>query len=174
MRSFEPCLLLTLSLSVDIMQAIILAVAVLCLLCTSLASAQSEPQLLLQGRFGGSVDENADLGTLPLMFSWPSSSVYLTFHNSSKISATISALTPTHASAGYYTRFAFYLDQQQISVESTNPDNTVIYWNATGLTLDEHNLTITKVSEASYGEASLTSLTLASGGRWAISSSNLV
>lgn len=155
------------------MQAVLAVAAVLSLPCMQIASAQSEPQLLLQGRFGGSVDNHADLGTLPLVFSWPSSSVFVTFNGSSEIRATIFASTPTTASAGYYTRFVFYLDQKQISVESTTADSPAINWNATGLSTDQHNLTITKISEASYGEANLTSLTLASGGRWVHSTSSL-
>ena len=138
--------------------------AAVCLLFAVSVSAQSSPQLLLQGRFGGDVDEDTGLGSLPVVFSWPASSVYATF-NSTSINATLSALPPTNTSS-QYARFAFYLDQTEAAVETITPNDTTIRWGMTGLRSGLHNLTITKLSEASYGEATLESLTVGRGGRY--------
>ena len=132
--------------------------AATCLLFAVCASAQSSPQLLLQGRFGGDVDKDTGLGSLPMVFSWPASSVYVTF-NSTSINAIISALK-----GGSYGRYAFYLDQTR-SVETITPDDTRIRWGRSGLRSGPHNLTITMLSEATYGQASLESLTVGRGGR---------
>ncbi len=136
--------------------------AVLCVLCATCASVQTAPQVLLQGRFGGDVNEQNGLGSPPLIFSWPASSIYATFESTS-INATLTALPPTVASS-QYTRFAFYVDQQEIAVETTDPNNTSINWGMSGLTAGVHNLTITKLSEASYGQATLESLTVGTNG----------
>ena len=135
--------------------------AVTCLLLALGVASQSSPQLLLQGRFGGDVDEDTGLGSLPVLFSWPASSVYVTF-NSTSINATLAALPPLNATFG---RYAFYLDQTQTSVETITPNNTSILWGRSGLRSGTHNLTIAKLSEASFGLASLESLTVGTGGR---------
>lgn len=132
-----------------------------CLLLALGVVSQSSPQLLLQGRFGGDVDEDTGLGSLPVLFSWPASSVFLTF-NSTSINATLAALPPLNATFG---RYAFYLDQTQASVETITPNDTSIRWGRSGLSTGPHNLTITKLSEASFGQASLESLTVGTGGR---------
>lgn len=139
--------------------AFALGTVLLCILC---AHAQTSPQLLLQGRFGGDVNEQTGLGSLPLIFSWPASSVYASFESDS-INATLTALPPSVASS-QYTRFSFYVDQQEVAVETTNPNSTSISWGMSGLGSGMHNLTVTKLSEASYGEATLETLTLGSGG----------
>ena len=138
-------------------------VAAASVLFATTISAQSSPELLLQGRFGGDVDENTGLGSLPVIFSWPASSVYVTF-NSTTINATLSALPPTNTSS-QYGRYAFYLDQSEDSVESMTPNATIIRWGKAGLRSGLHNLTIVKLSEASYGQATLSSLTVGRGGR---------
>ena len=137
----------------------------LCVLFSTYCSAQSQsgPQVLLQGRFDGDIDQQTGLGSPPLTFSWPASSIYASFMGSA-VNATLTTLTPSVASS-VYTRFAFYLDQQQVAVETTNPNNTSINWGATGLGNGTHNLTITKLSEASYGQATLESLTVGPAGR---------
>lgn len=132
-----------------------------CLLLALSVASQSSPQLLLQGRFGGDVDEGTGLGSLPVLFSWPASSVYVTF-DSTSINATLAALPPLNATYG---RYAFYLDQTLTSVETITPNNTSIRWGRDGLRSASHNLTITKLSEASFGEASLEDLTVGTGGR---------
>ena len=133
---------------------------VLALLCACV-SAQD---ILLQGRFGGNTSEQSGLGSPPLTFSWPASSVYASFEGSS-VNATISALEPEGSISSQYTRFVFFLDQQQVALEVTTPDNTTINWVAGNLSNGTHNLTITKISEASYGQASLDALTVGIGGR---------
>ena len=138
--------------------------AATCLLLAVGVSAQSSPQLLLQGRFGGDIDEDTGLGSVPVTFSWPASSVYVTF-NSTSINATLSALPPTNTSS-QYARFAFYLDQTEAAVETMTPNDTTIRWGMTGLRSGLHNLTITKLSEAAYGSATLESLTVGRGGRY--------
>lgn len=135
-----------------------------CLLFVLGVASQSSPQLLLQGRFGGDVDEETGLGALPVVFSWPASSVYVTFDGTS-INATLSTLPPLNATAGTYGRYAFYLDQNQTSVETVSSNNTSINWGRSGLSSGPHNLTITKLSEATYNQASLDSLTVGNGGR---------
>ena len=132
-----------------------------CLLLALGVASQSSPQLLLQGRFGGDVDEDTGLGSLPVLFSWPASSVYITF-DSTSINATLAALPPLNETYG---RYAFYLDQTQASVETITPNNTNILWGRDGLSPGSHNLTISKLSEATFGEATLESLTVGTGGR---------
>lgn len=134
-----------------------------CLLFVAGVASQS-PRLLLQGRFGGDVNEETGLGALPVLFSWPASSVYVTF-NSTSINATLSTLPPLNATAGTYGRYAFYLDQNQTSVETITSNNTSIRWGRSGLSSGSHNLTITKLSEATYNQATLDSLTVGRGGR---------
>ena len=133
---------------------------VLALLCACV-SAQN---VLLQGRFGGETSEQTGLGLPPLTFSWPASSVYTSFEGSS-VNATLSALEPEGTISSQYTRFVFFLDQQQVALEVTTPNNTTINWGAANLSNGTHNLTITKISEASYGQASLDALTVGEGGR---------
>ncbi|KAL3145660.1 hypothetical protein ABBQ32_003197 [Trebouxia sp. C0010 RCD-2024] len=149
-----------------------MAVALVCLCCflwVVYAQPSSRPgtgsaQLLTQGRFGGAVDEMTGLAGLPLLFSWPASSLHTSFTGTT-ISATLSAL-PATAFYDVSSRFRFYVDEQQTSAESTDIGNTVIRWKATGLGPGRHNLTITKLSEASYGQVSLNTLTLGAGGRF--------
>lgn len=144
-------------------RAVQLLFASSCLLLAVCVSAQSppqDPQLLLQGRFGGDSDESTGLGSLPLVFSWPASSVRVTFDGPS-INATLSALPPLNTTYG---RFAFYLDNTT-SVETITPNDTTVTWGRSGLSSGPHNLTIQKLSEASYGEASLDTLTVGPDGR---------
>ena len=103
------------------------------------------------------------LGSLPVEFSWPASSVYTSFVSPS-INVTLSAL-PASRDSLQYNSFVIYLDQQQVALETTNPNSTVINWGVSGLGNGTHNLTITKISEASYGQATLNALNLAPGGR---------
>lgn len=130
------------------------------------AACLSAQQVLLQGRFGGEISEQSGLGTTPLIFSWPASSIYASFEGAS-VNATISALEPA-VDSSQYTRFVFFVDQQQVALETTDPDNTVINWGARNLGNGTHNLTITKISEASYGQATLDALTVGPGGRYHI------
>ena len=88
-------------------------------------------QLLLQGRFEGDVDLQTGLATLPLLFSWPASSVHATFTGSS-VNATLSALAPA-VNYNAYSRFAFFIDQQQVAIESTTPSQMTVTWSAAGL-----------------------------------------
>ena len=137
-------------------------IVALALLFSLHSSGAQTPQLLLQGRVASDYDSNfAD--TLPVLLSWPASSVYVTF-NSDAISVQLSAL-PVSDSISVYNRFYFSVDQGDPDIETTDTDTTVISWNATGLNSGIHNLTITKVNEAAYGEATLDSITLAPGGR---------
>ena len=119
----------------------------------------------MQGRFGGNVSDQRGIGSPPLVFSWPASSVYASFQGSS-VNATISALEPVGAISSQYSHFVFFLDQQQEALEITTPNNTVINWGAVNIANGIHNLTITKISEASYGQATLDSLTVGPGGRY--------
>lgn len=139
----------------------------LCFACLMLAlfrACVSAQDVLLQGRFGGDVSEQSGLGSPPLIFSWPASSVYVSFE-SSNVNATLSALEPEGTISSQYTRFVFFLDQRQVALETTTPNNTTINWGAANLSNGTHNLTITKISEASYGQASLDALTVGAGGR---------
>lgn len=67
-------------------------------LCAATVMAQSGPELLLQGRFGGSVNEQTGVGSLPVFFSWPASSVYASF-SSESVAVTLTNLDPTWLSA---------------------------------------------------------------------------
>ena len=91
-------------------------------------TAAQSAQLLLQGRFEGAIDAQNGLGTLPLLFSWPASSVIVTFVSDS-IHASLSALpaTTTHSE---YSRFVFYVDGKEQAVQSTTPNATSIDWTA--------------------------------------------
>lgn len=126
------------------------------------ASAQSTPELLLQGRFGGMVNEQTAIGSVPVLFSWPASSVYVSF-DSDFVAVMLTNVEPTVASSAY-NRFAFFIDQQQVAVESSSPQNMVINWSMSGLSTGTHNLTITKLSEASYGQATLDLVTVGPNG----------
>lgn len=139
------------------------AQAVLCAALLYAYACVSAQQVLLQGRFGGDVNEQTGLGTTPLVFSWPASSIYASFEGVS-INATLTALEPA-VDSSQYTRFVFYVDQQEVALEQTSPEETMINWGATALGSGTHNLTITKISEGSYGQATLDSLTVGPGGR---------
>ena len=144
--------------------------------CSSRLTSAQSVQLLLQGRFAGNINEQTGLATLPVTFSWPASSVFTTFTGDS-VHATLTALPPAD-NYNAYSRFAFYVDEQQVATESTTPTQLVINWSSTGLgsgissrvmrikrnlkqkpparsrevhPAGSHNLTITKLSEASYG-----------------------
>lgn len=136
--------------------------AVVAALCMRCVATQSAPELLLQGRFGGDVNEQTGLGSLPVVFSWPASSVHATFQSSS-VNVTLTNVAPSVASSAY-NRFAFFIDQDQVAVESTDPQTPVISWGTSGLGAGPHSLTITKLSEASYGQATLNSITLGGNG----------
>lgn len=120
-----------------------LSLPTLTLLCVisaaGLISAQSTPELLLQGRFGGAVNSQTGFGSLPLVFSWPASSVYATFTGTS-VSVSLVGMAPSTDSAGY-NRFAFYVDQTEVAIESSTPSNLTINWTMSGLAAGMHNLT---------------------------------
>lgn len=132
----------------------------------------SGQQVLLQGRFGGNVNEVTGLGSPPLIFSWPASSIYATFEGAT-VNATISALEAT-ADSSQYTRFVFFIDQQEVALGQTSPNSSVINWAAANLGNGTHNLTITKISEASYGEATLDALVVGPGGRYSIDTTHFI
>lgn len=127
-----------------------------------LAAPSSVPQLLLQGRFGGANGFAASAESLPVLFSWPSSSVFVTFRSTS-VNVTLTALPPSIAYSGY-NRFTIQIDQQVLATESQDLNNTVIQWSVDGLSQGVHNLTITKLNEPAYGEATLDSITLGPNG----------
>ena len=92
-------------------------------------------QVLLQGRFAANIDQTG-FANLPVLFSWPASSVHASFVGDS-VNATVSALPPTQTSSGLV-RFAFYVDQRQISVEATNSTSMDILWGTAGLGPGRH------------------------------------
>lgn len=142
----------------------ILHFLLLCATVTSvLAASTTTPQLLLQGRFGN-VKGLQTAKSLPVLFSWPSSSVILTFQSSS-INITLTALQST-VQYSSYNRFTFWLDSKQVAIQTSDPNNTSINWSATGLSSATHNLTITKLNEATYGEATLDSIVLGTNGKF--------
>ena len=85
----------------------------------------------MQGRFAGDVNEQTGFGSLPLLFSWPASSISTSFVSTS-VNVTITAV-PANLIISSYNRFAIYVDGQQVAIESTDPNNTVISWSAAGL-----------------------------------------
>ena len=141
----------------------VLHFSLLCATVTSvLAASTTSPQLLLQGRFGD-VNGLQTAKSLPVLFSWPSSSVFLTFQSSS-INITLTALQST-VQYSSYNRFTFWLDSKLVAIQTSDPNNTSINWSATGLSSATHNLTITKLNEATYGEATLDSIVLGTNGK---------
>lgn len=128
----------------------------------SFAASSSFPELVLQGRFGGVNGSTAYVGDLPLLFSWASSTVFLTFRGTS-VNATLTALNASIAYSGY-NRFAFQIDQQAVATQSQDLNSTVIQWSYSGLPYGTHNFTITKLSEPAYGEATLDSIQLGGNG----------
>lgn len=107
---------------------------VICLAClgckASAANLGQRLPLLLQGRFGGA--QGAQSGyALPVLYSWPASSLYATFVGDS-VNTTLSALPPTITSRAS-SRFAFYIDQRQLAIQSATVSESVIQWSATGL-----------------------------------------
>lgn len=146
------------------MPAFIVVAAIL--LLNPFVTAQAFPQILLQGRFGEDAEQPyASVDELPITFSWPSSSVFVSFKSSS-INVTLTALPPTVSFSGYNT-FVFQLDQHDPDTETQDLNNTVIGWGVRGLDSGTHNLTITKLNEAMYGSATLDAITLGRGGRQA-------
>ena len=130
------------------------------------ALPQAFPQILMQGRFGEDAEQSyASVDDLPITFSWPSSSIFVSF-NSSSVNVTLTALPSTVSFSGYNT-FVFQLDQEVPATETQDLNSTVINWSVSGLDSGTHNLTITKLNEAMYGEATLDAITLGRGGRQA-------
>ena len=124
--------------------------------------AQTSLQLLLQGRFVVN-DEQSLVVALPILLSWPASSVSVTF-DSDTISATLSAVKPTVGVSGY-NRFSFIIDKNGQDIETQDLNRTVTKWSATGLGAGPHTLTITKLNEAMYGKATLDALAVGAGGK---------
>lgn len=89
------------------------------------------PRVLLQGRFGGAEKAQSGPATLPLLITWPASSVHARFTGES-INAILSAMPPTVTSTAYG-RFIFYVDQREAGVRSTAPDDLNVNWTATDL-----------------------------------------
>ena len=92
-------------------------------------------QVLLQGRFAADIDQTG-FANLPVLFSWPASSIFASFVGDS-VNATVSALPPPQTSNALV-RFAFYVDQRQISVEATNSTSLDILWGTSGLGPGRH------------------------------------
>ena len=86
---------------------------------------------------------------------------------STSINVTLTALPSTVSYSGYNS-FVFHLDQADPDTRTHDLNNTIIHWSAKGLSSSVHNLTITKLNEAMYGEATLDSISLARDGRQAL------
>ena len=119
-------------------------------------------QLLLQGRFGGDVNEATGLGVAPVLFSWPAGSVYTSF-NGSGVNATLSALPPS-PTYDAYSRFVFYVDGAQVGTATTTPNATVAHWSVRDLSAGNTQLLampvqciaatcLTSTTEATFGQA---------------------
>lgn len=108
---------------------VMLCIGMIWLTVINTLTLQSAPAL--QGRFGGHLDSRTGLGVLPLVFSWPASSVFLTF-TGDLVNATFTALPNTAISAAY-NQLVFYVDHNQLDSRSTSPANTKIAWGAAGL-----------------------------------------
>lgn len=85
----------------------------------------------VQGRCGGTIDPSTGLGKLPLLLSWPASSLYLTFTGDS-INGTLTAMPPAVTSSAQ-NRLVFYINDRQVAIRSTSPDDLVIRWSMAGL-----------------------------------------
>lgn len=142
--------------------AVVLQLTLLPCVILGTALPSSTPQLLLQGRFGGANKYGAAADSLPVLFSWASSSVFITFQ-STAVNLTLTALPASIAYSGY-NRFTIQIDQEVVATESQDLDNTVIQWGTSGLSQGVHNLTITKLNEPAYGEATLDAVMLGHNG----------
>lgn len=122
--------------------------------CAALGRGQSSAafQVLLQGRFDGD-NQQLQYGSLPVIFSWPSSSVFVSFLGTA-VNVTLAAL-PATVAYSENNRFRFEIDGEIAATESTDLDDTSIEWGASGLTPGAHNLTVTKLNEAAFGQATL-------------------
>ena len=130
----EPLLLTTRKVAVMRRKQCLAVISVCCFgsLLPFVSFAQARvTQVVTQGRFGGDVNGSTGLGTLPLLFSWPASSVYASFVSDS-VSISLSAL-PATMTYDVDSRFAFYLDDELMAVETTFPRHTSLRWNASGL-----------------------------------------
>ena len=137
----------------------------LALCCAALVSGQSSAafQVLLQGRFGGD-NQQLQYGSLPVIFSWPASRAFVSFKGTA-VNVTLAALPATVANS-QNNRFRFEIDGEIAATESTDLDNSIIEWGASGLTSGSHNLTITKLNEAAFGQSTLQDITLSTGGKY--------
>ena len=112
----------------------------------------------------GYTDSSVATASLPLVLSWPATSVIVNFQNSDEVTATFQLYTGGTYSTGnpdIQNRFRFSIDgntTEQI-VRATGS------WSASGLSSGAHALTITKLTEALYGVAVLESVQLSSSGR---------
>lgn len=128
-------------------------------LVLALASSAQSQEALVVGRLNGSVDPYSGLASLPLVLSWPATSVRLRFQDS--VAVTVFFEPVRESNSGVNNSFRFELDdaihQQYIGSNGS--------WSQSQLSIDAHDLRVTKLTEALYGIVVLSSVQLTPNGR---------
>ena len=110
---------------------LLVLVSLCCAALPGILAQAGSARLLLQGRFGGEIDLTTGLGQLPVVFSWPASSVYVSCVGES-VGVRLSTLAPTKVYDAY-SRFAFFIDDKQAAVDSSDPNAITVDWSRSGL-----------------------------------------
>ena len=130
----------------------------ICISVCSLLSLTQGQQLLTSGRVSDSMDSG--FASLPLTLSWPATSVHAKFQDSNSVTVNFQAGSDSGSATN--NSFRFELDgvqyQQYIGLSGS--------WQHDGLSSGSHDLVVTKLTEAVYGVAVVSSITLESSGRY--------
>ena len=132
------------------------------LLLLAACSVVSGQQLLTSGRIDGEVDPATGLASLPIVMSWPGTSVRVAFDNTVSLDVTLEA-QPAF-SAAMNNSFRFVLDGVAEQAYISSEDLPAI-WSKDGLSKGSHDLTVVKLTEALYGIVVLSNISLAPAGR---------
>ena len=135
---------------------------VLCLLAISKALAEIA---LTPSRVGGLVDPNTGLYALPLVLSWPATTLRWRFQGSNSVQVNFQQETPDSPPTN--NSFSFQLDDGPAYTQyiATGTSGAAAIWTQAGLSTGPHDLTIVKLTEAVYGAVELHSIALSANGR---------
>lgn len=117
-------------------------------------------QVLASGRVAGQYDPVTGLAFLPLVLSWPSTTIWAAFDSSDSIE--VSFVLPPGYSLHVNISLAFDLDGQ---IELVYVDEFPYTWSKSGLSEGLHALEIIKRSETLYGVLMLSGMNVSSSGR---------
>ena len=118
---------------------------------------------VITGRVDVDAGPAAGQGSLPLTLSWPASSVTTRFRNSDSVQVSFQPVQPFPGVFNPVVNNSFRFD-----IDGNASERFIAAsgsWSITGLSLDPHELTVTKLTEAIYGVSVLQSIDLAPGGR---------